>query len=143
MSTLADLQVPGPTMTALTKPFWKAASEGILMIQHCGACNKYVFYPRGLCPSCWSETLVWEAASGKGRLKSFSEVLKPGHPGWMPAAPYVVGLVELDEGPTMLSHILTHGESFSIGDPLRFVPTDIGGRILPCFEIDLSMRKDL
>ena len=134
MTSLSDLTVPGPTATPLSEPFWAAAREGRLLIQRCGACNGAIFYPRGLCPHCWAEAPDWEEASGAGRLKSYSEVWKPGHPGWTRAAPYIVGLVELSEGPTLLSHILAKGRRVSVGDPLRFVPTNIGGRILPCFE---------
>lgn len=132
---LADLEVPGPTETALTRPFWDAAAEGVLLIQRCGACGKAVFYPRAICPHCWSDALAWEEASGQGCLKSFSEIWKPGHPGWIPATPYLVGLVELAEGPTMLSHIFRDGQEVSVGASLRFAPTRIGRRTLPCFAI--------
>ena len=94
MSSLSELNVPGPTVSALTEPFWAAAREGKLLIQRCRACGRAVFYPRGLCPHCWAEALDWEEASGAGRLRSFSLVRKPGHPGWTRAAPYMVGLVE-------------------------------------------------
>lgn len=133
---LAELQVPGPTKTALTEPFWEAAEKGRLLLQHCGACGTWVFYPRAICPHCWSDDLEWKEASGTGRLKSFSQIWKPGHPGWSPAAPYFVALVELAEGPTMLSHVLTDRTDLSVGDALTFVPTMIGGRVLPCFQAD-------
>lgn len=137
-ASLQELSVPGPTVTALTEPFWKAAESGRLLIQHCGSCDRSVFYPRAICPHCWADALSWTGASGCGRLKSFSQVWKPGHPGWIPATPYLVGLVELFEGPTMLSHILTDGAQVSVGDALHFAPTQIGDRILPCFKIDQS-----
>lgn len=133
---LSTLKVPGPTITALTQPFWAAVAEGRLLIQRCGACSQAVFYPRARCPHCWSDALSWEVASGTARLKSFSEVWKPGHPAWIEAAPYLVGLVELAEGPTMLSHILAQENRVAVGDPLRFAPTEIGGRVLPCFMLD-------
>lgn len=131
MTKLSDLKVPGPTIIALTEPFWTAAAEGRLLIQRCGDCHKAVFYPREICPHCWSDQLSWEEASGEGRLKSFSRIHKPGHPGWALVTPYVVGLVELSEGPTMLSHILA--EDPFVGMALHLEPTDIGGRILPAF----------
>lgn len=134
MTPLSELQVPGPTATPLTQPFWDAAAKGELIIQRCRSCEQAVFYPRALCPHCWSDSLGWVSASGSGRLKSFSQIWKPGHPGWIPAAPYYVGLVELAEGPTMLSHILAPSGSLSVGDALRFKAQDIGGRILPCFK---------
>lgn len=132
---LAKLEVPGPTATALTQPFWDAAEAGRLVLQHCGECGRAVFYPRALCPHCWAEALTWQGASGHGRLKSFSEIWKPGHPGWIPATPYLVGLVELAEGPTMLSYIHGNAGAAAVGDQLRFAPTQIGGRVLPCFKL--------
>ena len=137
MSVLGALKVPGPTTIALTAPFWTAAAEGRLLVQRCEDCGEAVFYPRGICPHCWSARLAWEQASGLGRLKSFTTVHKPGHPGWQPAAPYIVGLVELDERPTLTSLILADGAP-AVGDRLRFEPTDIGGRILPAFRITTS-----
>jgi uncharacterized OB-fold protein len=128
------LKTPGPTVTALTAPFWEAAAQGRLIVQGCEECGKAVFYPRQICPHCWSDRLVWRDACGRGRLKSFSVVSKPGHPGWLPAAPYVVGLVELGEGPTMLSHIVTpEGHICEVGEALELAPTRIGGRLLPAF----------
>lgn len=136
MTRLSKLEVPGPTVTPLTEPFWTAAEEGRLLTQRCGNCKAHVFYPRSRCPHCWADALEWVAISGMGRLKSFSEVRRPGHPGWLPAVPYVVGLVELAEGPTILSHILVDKKPIRVGDALLFTPTDIGGRVLPCFSID-------
>ncbi len=123
-------------MIALTKPFWDAAEAGRLLIQRCGGCGRAVFYPRAMCPYCWSEDLTWEEASGRGQLTSFSEVWKPGHPGWIPAAPYVVGLVTLAEGPVMLSNVLPGGRAVVVGDAVVFGATNIGGRVLPCFRLE-------
>jgi len=133
MTDLTQLNVPGPIETPLTEPFWQAAAEGRLMIQHCGHCKSAVFYPRAICPQCWSDALEWQEASGRGRLKSFSEIWKPGHPGWIQVTPYLVGLVELEEGPTMLSHILADNNDVTVGDPLFFAPTQVGERVLPLF----------
>ncbi|MGO8797994.1 MAG: Zn-ribbon domain-containing OB-fold protein [Roseiarcus sp.] len=131
---LSGLDVPGPTITALSAPFWKAAQEGRLVLQRCESCGRPVFYPRGHCPHCWGRELTWREASGRGRLKSHSTVHRPGHPGWLPIAPFTVGLIELEEGPTMLSFILEDGEGPPpVGAPMGLSPTQIGKRILPCF----------
>lgn len=132
MNKLASITIPGPTKIPLTEPFWDAAEQGQLTTQKCGSCNKHVLYPRGRCPYCWADALIWVNVSGLGKLKSYSQVWKPGNEGWLPAVPYVVGLVELDEGPTMLSTILCE-EIPSIGDEIKFVPFNLGGRVLPCF----------
>ncbi len=129
------LETPGPTITKVTAPFWEAAEKGQLMLQYCTVCANAVFYPRTICPVCWSHQLVWREASGHGILKSFSIIYRPSHPGWLPAVPYVVGLVELEEGPTMLNFIVTDpGYSCSVGDALHLMPIRIGGRILPAFK---------
>lgn len=138
MTDLSQLGVAGPIYEPLNQPFWEAAAQGVLKIQRCGACDRHVFYPRPICPHCWADALDWVAVSGRGRLKSYSEIWKPGHPGWIPVAPYLVGLVELDEGPTLLSHILAQDNHVQIGDRLTLAPTQIGGRVLPCFRKDPS-----
>ncbi|MET1414731.1 zinc ribbon domain-containing protein [Roseibium sp. HPY-6] len=134
MKDLSQLDVPGPTKTPLTAPFWENAAEGKLTIQKCGSCGEHFFYPRPLCPNCWSSDVAWTEVRGSGRLKSFSQIWKPGHPGWLPVTPYLVGLVELDEGPTLLSHILVERNEAKIGDRLEFIPQNIGGQMLPCFK---------
>lgn len=134
--TLATLVVPGPIYEPLNAPFWEGAEKGVLKIQQCGACKRHVFYPRPLCPHCWADALHWTKASGAARLKSFSRIYKPGHPGWLPVAPYLVGVVELAEGPTLLSQILAENNDVRIGDPLTFTPTKSGGRVLPFFRKD-------
>ena len=133
MTDLSLLDVPGPTVTALSEPFWEAAANGVLSIQKCEACEKHVFYPRPICPHCWADALSWTKVSGRSHLKSFSEIWRPGHTGWAPVTPYLVGLVELAEGPTLMSHILAKDNEVSVGDPLVFAPTDVGGRVLPVF----------
>ena len=134
MTDLSSLNVPGPTIVELTAPFWDAAKRGKLLVQRCAGCRNAVFYPREICPYCWSSDLGWEETPGRGRLKSYSTVHKPSHPGWVPAVPYHVGLVELDEGPTLLSHILLQPEHLTVGVRLKLKPVEIGGRVLPAFE---------
>lgn len=129
---LADLHVPGPTRTALTAPFWTAAAEGRFILQHCRDCERWVFYPRRLCPHCWSPRLEWREASGRAKLETWSMIHRPGHPGWEPAAPYAIGIVRLSEGPTMLSHILVAGPQLHM--PLKARFTRVGAETLPCFE---------
>ncbi len=132
---LSGLSTPGPTVTQTSSKFWESAKDGLLMIQNCSECDHNFFYPRTICPKCWSQKLVWKEASGKGRLKSYSVVHKPGHPAWEPATPYVVGLVEIEEGPTLLSIIVTDSDyECNIGEPLLLAPTNVSGRVLPAFK---------
>lgn len=132
-----QLSVPGPIRTALTAPFWEAARKGRLLIQQCSACEQAVFYPRAICPHCWSDRLHWREATGRSRLKSFSIVHRPGHPAWAAVVPYAVGLVELAEGPTMLSHIMVPLDQLVVRMPLMVRMMQVGTETLPFFEADL------
>ena len=133
---LSSLNTPGPIITKTSAPFWEAAEKEKLVFQVCKDCCESIFYPRIICPVCWSNNLIWKNASGRGELKTFSVVYKPGHPAWAPITPYVVGLVELVEGPTILSFIITNQRySCNVGDKLVLAPTNISGRILPAFKL--------
>lgn len=129
-----ELKVPGPIPNKLTQPFWDAAAAGRYELQRCDACGEWVFYPRGHCPHCWSNRLSWHAASGHGVVKSYSVVHRPGHPAWMPIAPYALGIVELAEGPSMLSLFVTHNpDELKVGMPVRVSFVRIGDFTLPAF----------
>lgn len=129
------LVVPGPTVTPVSEPFWNAITRKEFILQKCSDCEKFVFYPRSHCPFCWSGNLIWEKASGRGRLKTWSIVHTPGHTGWKIATPYIVGLVELEEGPTMLSHLLIDDrQNLAIGLPLQVHFEKCGEHWLPFFK---------
>jgi len=129
------LNAPAPIPTRISQPFWDAATRHELALQRCTHCERRVFYPRAHCPHCWSDRLLWDLASGHGRLKTFSLVHKPGHPGWQPAAPYALGVIALAEGPAMLSTLLAPDlDSLHLGMPLRVRFVSIGAFTLPMFE---------
>ncbi|MFK4998388.1 Zn-ribbon domain-containing OB-fold protein [Bacillus sp. N9] len=79
-----------------------------------------------------SNHLEWKEASGKAKLKTWGIVHRPGHPAWSEIAPYVLGVVELEEGPTMMTHLLLDlEEDFKIGLPLEVSYTKCNQRWLP------------
>jgi uncharacterized OB-fold protein len=96
---------PVPKPTPESAPYWLAAREGRLLIQRCDDCGRHFFYPRPLCPHCLSRAVRWVEASGKGTLHTFS--INHRAPRGFPAkGPYVVGIVELEEGPRMMTNIV-------------------------------------
>ena len=96
---------PIPKPTPETKPFWDAAKQHKLLIQRCGDCMQHYFYPRPLCPNCLSRNVAWVEASGRGRLHTF--VINHRGPRNFPLpAPFVIGIVELDEGARMMTNIV-------------------------------------
>lgn len=94
---------PVPVPTPLSAPFWEGTAQGELRLQQCLDCGAWRWTPQILCRACHSERFAWWAASGCGRLYSFTVVHRPPMPGF--AAPYAVGVVALDEGPLMLTTI--------------------------------------
>ena len=94
-----------PVPDAVTQPFWDGVAEGVLRVQRCDACGRHVFYPRAVCPFCMGASLTWVEASGRGRVHSFT-VVHRAPPDLRDEAPYVVALVELDEGVRMMTRLV-------------------------------------
>jgi uncharacterized OB-fold protein len=94
-----------PTPTPDTEPFWEAARQDRLVIQRCLACGRHYFYPRDHCPHCSSGEVEWRQVSGSGRLISYVINYRPLPPA-EPDDPQVIALVELQEGPRMLTNIV-------------------------------------
>ncbi len=94
-----------PVPDAVSLPFWEGIADGVLRVQRCGACGRHVFYPRAVCPFCAASELDWVDASGRGRIHSYT-VVHRAPPEYREEVPYVVALVELDEGVRMMTRIV-------------------------------------
>lgn len=92
-----------PQPTPETQHFWDGAKNGELLLQKCSSCDHTYFPPRPFCPKCGSRDVQVIKASGKGRLYSYIINHLPA-PGMKP--PFAVAVVELEEGPRMMSNIL-------------------------------------
>ncbi|HKP55687.1 MAG TPA: Zn-ribbon domain-containing OB-fold protein [Polyangiales bacterium] len=92
-----------PIPTPETKPFWQGTREGELRLQRCDACAHVYFPPRPFCPKCAGRVVSWFAASGRGSLYSYIIHHRP-VPGFTP--PYSIAVVQLDEGPRMMTNII-------------------------------------
>ncbi|MGY1498729.1 Zn-ribbon domain-containing OB-fold protein [Streptomyces sp. QTS52] len=101
-----------PEIDAFTRPYWDAAAEGRLLLRRCGGCGRAHHYPREFCPYCWSEDVVWETASGLATLYTWSVVHRNDLPPFGERTPYVAAVVDLDEGPRMMTEVVdgTEGE---------------------------------
>lgn len=96
------LPVPAPE----SEPFWAAAKEHRLSVQKCRACGHLRFPPAAHCPECLSADHDWVEVSGRGRVFSFVTFQRLYNKGWEGEIPYVVALIELDEGPRLLSNVI-------------------------------------
>jgi uncharacterized OB-fold protein len=104
-----------PPDTELSRPFWNGCRHNELRIQLCADCDCFQFYPRTICSHCDSNNLSWRAVSGRGRIASFTVVRRGISHAY--TAPYVVALIDLDEGPRMMSNIVgSDPETIAIGD---------------------------
>jgi len=96
----------GPGVDAFTRVYWEAAAAGRLLLRRCAGCGRAHHYPREFCPYCWSEDVGWESASGRATLYAWSEVHVNDLPPFRDRLPYVVAVVELEEGPRMMTAVV-------------------------------------
>ena len=106
MTTEYNKPLPVPINPQLTAPFWEGARRGELVLPRCRTCSTVFFYPRELCPECLSSNLDWVAASGRGRVYSYTIVHQPAHPSFRADSPYLYAIVQLDEGVRMVSNVV-------------------------------------
>ncbi|MCI0441405.1 MAG: Zn-ribbon domain-containing OB-fold protein [Chloroflexi bacterium] len=94
-----------PQPTPETQLFWEKARQHELWIQRCGDCAHVFFPPRAFCPKCLSKSVEWFRASGRGTLYSYMINHRPA-PGFEAEAPYAIAVVQLEEGPRMMTNIV-------------------------------------
>ena len=95
-----------PEIDGSTQSFWKGAAEGRLIGSRCPACGQIATYPRGFCPACWSEVVEDVELSGRATLYTYSVVHVNAMPPFGELVPYVAAIVDLEEGPRMMTRIV-------------------------------------
>ncbi len=100
---MAATRRPIPQASPETRHFWDGTKSGELRLQRCDECNQVYFPPRPFCPSCASRSVSVFAASGKATLYSYV-INHRRHPAF--DGPYAIAVVELEEGPRMMSNII-------------------------------------
>ena len=109
-----------PTIDEGTAPWWEATRDGRLLVKRCADCGKAHFYPRPFCPYCWSERVEWETASGRATLYTWSVVYSNDLPPFGTRVPYVAAIVDLDEGPRMMTNVVDCAfDDLRVGMPLQ------------------------
>jgi uncharacterized protein len=97
---------PLPVVTEERRPFWEGCQQGKLLLQYCVSCQQHQFYPRLYCMQCGSVELQWVQASGHGVIYSYTIIHQNKSPEYVHDTPYNVAIVQLDEGPRMLSNVV-------------------------------------
>ncbi|BBX94207.1 MULTISPECIES: Zn-ribbon domain-containing OB-fold protein [Mycolicibacterium] len=116
-----------PVIDPASAPYWEAARQGRLLIAECAACGAVHHYPRPFCPWCWSEDVHPVQAAGTGTLYTYSTVFVNDLAPFKEQLPYVAALVELDEGPRLMTTIEgVDSQKLRVGMPVTavFRPVD-------------------
>jgi len=97
---------PLPQVSPEMAPFFDAARRHVLAVQHCAGCGTMRFPARTICSKCLSRDATWAPVSGRGTVFSFAIMHQAIHPGFAAETPYAVVVVELDEGPRLVTNIV-------------------------------------
>jgi uncharacterized OB-fold protein len=132
----AAAQRPLPLITPLEAPFWEAARMQRLSVHCCGDCGDVRFPASPVCPRCLSRNQVWEQASGTGTLQSWVDFHRAYWPAFAGKLPYTVCIVQLREGPLMVSNLVGGLEGAAVGAPVRAIFEPVTDEItLPMFKL--------
>jgi uncharacterized OB-fold protein len=113
---------PAPVATSDTIEFWNACNRDELLYQCCVSCGHVQFYPRPFCTQCHSNALESRASKGRGAVYSFTVVHRSANRAFDDDVPFVLALVDLDEGFRVMTNIVGEGRlTASIGDRVRFI----------------------
>ena len=111
---------PRPTPSPVTEQFWRATGQHQFLLQNCLRCNSVQFYPKATCTTCGASELDWQPASGKGTLHTYTIARRSTHPAFAGSEPYVVAIVELEEGPRVTGNVVDCDvDDVRIGMPLE------------------------
>jgi len=134
---MADYTKPLPTPDPVTQPYWDSLKAHALKLQRCGGCQQVIFYPRPICPSCMSDDLTWTAMSGRGVVHAFAIPHRHPNRAFGESAPYVVALVEPEEGARLMTNLVEVDptlEAVKVGMAVEIVYDDVTEEVtLPKF----------
>lgn len=108
-----------PGASELTRPYWEAAHEGRLVAQRCEGCGAWQHPPMPRCHACHGARLAWRELSGRGTVNTYTVVVHPTHFAFADKVPYIVGLVETEEGPQIISDLPIDPDRIEVGMPVH------------------------
>ncbi len=141
---MASYMKPLPLINEETKPYWEYCRKHELRMQKCLQCGHIRFPISVICPKCHSMEAEWAKLSGKGTIYSFTIYRVPYHPAFKDDIPYVVAIIQLDEGPRLESNIIgCRVEDVRIEMPVEVAFDDVTSEVtLPKFRpADVEVKK--
>ena len=120
---------------SLTSPFWLGASKGKLCLQRCSTCSHVEFYPKKYCSHCLNDSLEWFESTGLGTIYTFTVIYRAPTKEFTEKVPYVVALIDVDEGARLMANILSPIEKVKIGARVEVIFEEKEDKVLPQFKL--------
>lgn len=125
---------PVPSITEMNHLYFEGCAKGELRVRRCLRCEACFRFAYAWCPKCWGENLGYAIVSGRGKVTNFCVVHQAPYPAFEDVVPYVLALVELEEGVRMMSNIIDCSpEAVKIGLPVKVTFRQRGTASLPMF----------
>ena len=138
MTTQQDYNKPLPMITPENERYWQGCKAHELWLRYCNRCQKPYFYPRDVCPLCGGRDVTWRRMSGRGTIHTFAIAQRAPSPAFRDDVPFIIAIVELEEGPRMMTNIVgvaPDPAAVRVGMPVEVVFEDITETIaLPKFK---------
>ena len=132
-----EIRIPPPEVNDLNRPYWEGLKAGALRFQRCSSCGHAWLPVRSECPHCLAMASGWENASGRAKLVSWVVYHTAYHAAYANRLPYIVAVVELAEGPRMISNIVSaDATQLRIDMPLRLALQQESGVVVARFTPD-------
>ncbi len=123
---MTERRRPLPNIDAVNGPFWASVRNRRMELPRCIACGSFHWPLYDRCPHCLADRFNWLPVAGSGRIFSFVIFHQLYHPAFETALPYNVAIIELDEGPRLVSTVLAAKEYLRIGKRVRVQYQDLG-----------------
>jgi len=116
---------PLPDINDTNRPFWDSVKAHAMQLPQCRKCGKFHAPPRDFCPHCLSDDLKWTAVSGKGEVYSYAVMHQVYQKAFVPDLPYNYAVIELEEGPRLISNVVGPNEEMRVGAKVRVIYDDV------------------
>jgi len=118
--------VPRPLPEGDDVEFWARCARHELAVQRCSQCGLHRHPPRPRCARCHGEEWAWVASTGTGSVYSFTVCHPPVLPAFESEVPYNVVVVQLEEGPFIVSNVVgCTNDELRVGMPVEVTFTDV------------------
>jgi uncharacterized protein len=136
--------VPEP-VEELNKQFWAHCANESLCFQQCTACGKWRHLPRPMCAACGSSAWEWKESSRRGKIFSWTVTRAPFHPAFAAQVPYVVLVVEMEEGVRLVAGLKNHSvDDIRMDRPVEVIFERLSEKVaLPVFQlVSVSLQRN-